>query len=144
LADRAIDNDAEPLAELIPERFVDVSAKARKRVELLAPGEPVRKAKIAWQIADVPANRYSGGAGVEPEERRAACRRPDEAEEESDRRRLAGAVRPQISEDLAGLDTEVEVDERAYLSAVRLRQANSLDGRRFGHSLRSYCRHPHS
>ena len=69
---------------------------------------------------------------VEPEHGCATRRRVDQVEQEPDRRALARAVRAEVAEHLAALDAQVEPDERAGLSLVRLGEPAGLDGRR-GH-----------
>ena len=60
-------------------------------------------------------------ARVHAEHRRAALGRADEVEERADRRRLAGAVRPEVAEDLAGMHLELQIHDTAA-RAVGLRQ----------------------
>jgi hypothetical protein len=52
LPERAVEDGAEPLAELAAISRVDLAAQPGERVELLAAGEPVEEAEVAGQIAD--------------------------------------------------------------------------------------------
>ncbi len=56
LPDRAVEHDAEPLAERVAERRSG-AAQANERVELLARGEPVGEPQVAGQVADPAARR---------------------------------------------------------------------------------------
>ena len=132
VADRPVELQGEPLAQLVAEAVVGAAAQARERVELLAGGHPVVQPQLAGEVAD-PAPRLDALApGVEPEHGRAARRRVDQVEQEPDRRALARPVRAEIAEHLAALDAQVEPDERAGLSLVGLGEPAGLDGRR-GH-----------
>src|SRR5207245_11192728 len=66
------------------------------------------------------------------EEPRRALRRPDQPEQHPQRRRLAGAVRPEVAEHVAALDRQVDVVDRDDL-AVPLDEAARLDGLRLVH-----------
>jgi hypothetical protein len=46
--------------------------------------------EVAGQVAEPPAERYALAARIEPEHHGRACRRPNQVEEQPDRRRLAG------------------------------------------------------
>ena len=64
--------------------------------------------------------------GVVAQDGGTAGRRPQEAEQEADRRRLAGTVGPKEAEDLALADREVDVLDPPAL-AVSLGEADGLD-----------------
>ena len=70
---------------------------------------------------------------VAAEELDASLARTDEAEQHPQRRRLAGAVRPEIAEDVARLDGQVDVVDRDEL-AVALDQGARRDGRGIRHA----------
>src|SRR4051794_29019116 len=52
------------------------------------------------------------GLGIDPEDVCSPTRPADEAEQEMDRRRLAGADRREAADHLAGADVEAQLDER--------------------------------
>jgi hypothetical protein len=81
----------------------------------------------AYPVAPAPARVL----GVDAEHPDVAAGPAAVALENLDRRRLAGAVRPQEAEDLTGLHLEVDASNGLVLS-VTLRQAADGD-RRFGH-----------
>ena len=112
LPDRPVEDDAEPLAELLAEPGVEPAAKPGERLELLTAGQPVGEAQVAREVAD-PAARLDGSTPVSiAEDGRAAGGRADQPEQKPDRRALARPVRPEVPEDLAALDAQVEVGER--------------------------------
>ena len=135
LPDRAVQLDAEPLAERVAERR-SCAAQANERVELFARRQPVGQAQVAGQVADAPSCRDPGAAAVQAEERCPPGRRPDQVEQQPDRRALAGTVRPEVAEDFPLLDPKVEARERRDATAVGLREAGGLDRRRGGRRLR--------
>ena len=71
-------------------------------LEDLAGAEPGLVAEQLGQVADPPPRRAV--AERRAEDRAAAAGRAGEAEQQLDRGRLAGAVRPEEAEDLAGVD----------------------------------------
>src|SRR5207344_1350651 len=87
------------------------SPQVREETEQLAAGHPLVQPEVARQVAEPLANAHAVASRVEPEDAEPAVRRADQVEQQADRRRLAGAVRPQEAEDLAGLDREVDVDD---------------------------------
>src|SRR4029078_13033825 len=99
-------------AERVSERHVDAAAQAAERLELLPTVEAIRESEIARQITDAAASADAFSLGVEPEDRRPPSGWSDQAEEETDRRALARAVRTQVAEHLARLDPEIEAVER--------------------------------
>jgi hypothetical protein len=89
--------------------------------------EPRLVAEELGQVAD-PCARHAiteGGAKHTPGSRR----RPGETEQELDRRRLAGSVRSEETEQLATTDAQVEPVERGR-PTERLDDAIELDGGR--------------
>ena len=126
---RAVEHDAEAFAELVAKPLVDGAPEARERLELVAPGQPVRGAEVSRQVADQPPRRDSLRTRVQAVDRGSSRRRVDEPEEQADRGGLPGTVRAEVAEDLAPLHAEDEVDERAYLAVVRLGEPERLDRR---------------
>ena len=109
-------------------------AQLREVGEELARGQPLVEPQVAGQVADPAAHARGRAARVDAEQLDPPARRPDQVEQQPDRRRLAGAVRPEEAEHLAGLDLEVEVDDAA-LAAVQLGQSfGADDGVAGGHS----------
>jgi hypothetical protein len=131
LPDRSVELDPEPLAERVAERRCD-AAEASERVELLAPGEAVGQTQVAWEVADPAPRCDTFPAAVQAEERGAAGRRPDQVEQQPDRRALARTVRAEVAEDFPLLDPKVEARERRDATAVGLREPRGLDRRRGG------------
>jgi hypothetical protein len=87
------------------------------------------ESQIAREIADAAASRDAFRTRVVPEDRRAARRRLDQVEEETDGGALARSVWAEVAEDLAALDAEVEIYEGPDPAGIRFRQAVRLDGR---------------
>jgi hypothetical protein len=103
LPDRTVEHHLEPLTQRAAKRGGRV-AQANERVELLTCGEAVCEPQIAREVAHLPARRDPVSAAVQAEHDRPARGRPDQVEQQPDRRALAGAVRPEEAEDLAPLD----------------------------------------
>ncbi len=97
------------------------------RVELqhLAGGQPRLVAEQLGQVADATPRRAV--AERPAEDRPVALGRPREAEQQLDRRRLAGAVRAEQAEHLAAVDAQVEGIE-GDRRAVGLAEAADVDG----------------
>jgi hypothetical protein len=133
LADRAVEDDTEPLAELGSKLPVDRAANTGERVELLVTRQSVGEAEVTRQVADLPVCLDRCSPRVDTEDRRAAGSRSDQPEQEPDGGALARPVGPQVAEHLAALDAEVEVDQRANRLVVRLREGKGLDRRGGGH-----------
>ena len=125
----AVQVEVEPLDQLVHVARIDADAQAREEREVLAARQARVEGELARDVADVPADLDALPARVQPEHDGPARRRTDEVDEEPERGRLAGSVRPQVAEDLAALDLEGEVDD-APRPAVALRQALGLDCRR--------------
>jgi hypothetical protein len=134
LPDRPVEDDLEPCAQLVAEVGVHGASKPGERVELLATRQAVREPEVAREVADALSRGDGVGARVEPEEHGMPARGTNEAEQQADRRALAGSVRPEVSEDLATLDPDVEVDERLDAAVVRLRQTGGLDRGHVAHA----------
>ncbi|MDY7555563.1 hypothetical protein RGU41_01600 [Cryobacterium sp. 10C3] len=104
---------------------VDREEPADEPEEFLG-GHPVVEAGHVGQEADPSADRVVDRRDVAAEDLHAAARRPGEAGQHPEQRRLAGSVRAEEPEDRAFLDLEVDVVERAVL-AVGLGQAAGAD-----------------
>jgi hypothetical protein len=76
----------------------------------------------SWKTTLEIAGRQRAAYDVVPAERGAAARRHDRRREHPDRRRLAGPVRAEQPEDLAGLDLEVDALDRLDATGIRLRE----------------------
>ena len=91
------------------------------------------KAEVARDVPHAPTRLDRLGPRVAAEDLRPARRGADQVEEKADRRALPGAVRAEVAEDLASLDVQVDVGERAHAARVRLREAVHVDRRGLGH-----------
>jgi hypothetical protein len=100
-------------------------------VEVLASGEVAVKARLLDDRADAGEGGRAALPEVVAEQAHRAARRPGEAEEQADERRLAGAVRPQESERASARHLQVDGLERGAV-AEALAQAMGLD-RELGH-----------
>ena len=109
LPDRTVEDAAEPLDERVPRCVVDASSESPERVQLLPAGQPVGETQVARQVAD-PSPSLDVAPGIEPCDGGLSGRRTNQVEKETDGRALAGAVRPEVAEDLPALDAQVEVD----------------------------------
>ena len=69
---------------------------------------------------------------ITPEEPRVALRRADQPEQHPQRGRLAGAVRPEVAEDVASIDRQVDVVDGDDV-AIALDQPSRFEGRRVAH-----------
>ncbi len=100
--------------------------KAAVEIEQAAPGVIIGKAVIFGEIADALAD--CRGAGRLAEHVRLAVGGADDAQEQLDHRRLAGAVLAEAAEDLAAVDVERHAAERLD-PAVVLDEILDLDDR---------------
>ena len=106
---------ADPRALVAGRDAVDVGEEA----QVVEAGEPVVEAALAAEdVADAAADLLRLPCDVEAEDPRLAGGGQQERGEDLDRRRLAGAVRPEQAEELAGSDLEAEVDDRVDLADV--------------------------
>ena len=87
----------------------------REVAEHLASGEVLVEAEVARADSRCGVGASGRDRGSSPNTSHAAAGRPDQVEQEPDRRRLAGAVRPEEAEDLPGLDLEVDGVDTAIL-----------------------------
>ena len=126
LAEAAARVEVEALDELVDVGLVDAAAQVREVADRLGAREPVVEVPLARQVAEPAMDRDRVGRCLDAEHLRDAGGRPDEVEQDPDRRGLAGAVRAEEAEDLALVDDEVDVDDAPVL-AVRLGELLGLD-----------------
>ena len=110
---------------------VDATPQVGEVLERLAPGELVVERELAGQVADPPVDGHRVGGRLDAEDPCAPARRPDVVEQCTDRRRLAGAVRPEETEGLALVYDQVDVDDPA-VATVGLGELFDFDDRRHG------------
>ncbi len=126
LAEAARRVEVEPRHELrLPPR-IDAAPEVAVVLDRLAARQAVEQRELAGQVAHASMNGDRIDGRLDPEDPGLPGGRPDKVEEQPDRRRLAGAVRPEEAEDLALLDRQVDVDDPPMLAVV-LRQALGLD-----------------
>ncbi len=116
--------DADELEQLIRPRLQRAAAHplhAALEHQVLTARAELVDARVLRHVPDQPANRVLLAAHVVPEDRRCAFVGVRERDEYAYRRRLAGAVRAEETEDLALADLERHAVERSNL-AVRLTQ----------------------
>ena len=89
--------------------------RLREVLDRLAAGQAVVEGELAGDVADPAVDRDRVHGRLDAEHERAAARRPDEVEQRPDGGRLAGAVRAEEAEHLAGLDLQVDVDDAAVV-----------------------------
>ena len=134
--------DVEALDQRCLVRAVHAATQTREVAQRLAAGEPVVQRELAWDVPDTPVDRDGIRAGLDAEDPGRPARRPDEVEDRPDRRRLAGPVRPQESEHLALIDTQVDIDD-APVRPVGLGELVGLDDRGHGAPSRVPCQPNH-
>ena len=105
------------------------AGKPLVEAEQLLRGHPARKTEELGQVPE--ARSRLPGAGARPADERRAARRPDEPARDLHQRRLAGAVRPEQSHQLAFGHLEIDTVERLH-PPVALGQG--LDSERGGHT----------
>ncbi len=105
---------------------VDAAAQVGEVLQVLAARQAVVEGELAGQVADPPVDRHRVGARRDAEHPGRPRGRPDQVEEGPDRRRLAGAVRPQEPEDLPLGNGEIDLDDPA-VAAVALGELLGLD-----------------
>ena len=103
----------------------------RVQHQVLLGGQPIVQRRVLEDDADAPAHLVRRRRDVQPRQPRASRRRLQQRAEDLDGRRLAGAVRPEEPEDLAGADGEPDPAHRLHLT-VRLGEILDLDDR--GHA----------
>jgi hypothetical protein len=92
---------------------IDTAAQVAEVFERLSAGQSVVEGELAGQVAEPPVDRRWVGRRLDVEDVCLAAGRPDQVEQSPDRRRLASAIRPEETEDLALLDIEVHFDNPA-------------------------------
>jgi hypothetical protein len=128
LAERPVHVRLEALRELGPaSEIAHAASLGQERQQLLA-GQSRVIAEVAREVPQPRADRAAVPAAVEPEDLRRAARGMQEVEQRAHRRRLAGTVRPQETEHLAGFDPHRDVLDAAG-AAVLLGQLLRLDDR---------------
>src|SRR5450759_1241060 len=100
---------------------VGTAAHAAEVSDHLLAAQAAELRHIAWQVTDRVLHGHVVTPAVEPEDIGCAPGGPDHAHEQPDRRRLAGAVGTEITENLLRGDVEVEVEE-ASPNAIVLRE----------------------
>ena len=145
---------ADPLLALLVEpdrvdQLVDpVPAVARRQAvelaehpELLADGQdPVARLLAAGDHVHDPADLLGLALDVEAEDPGGPLRRQEERRQDLDQRRLAGAVRAEQAEELAGLDLEVDAvegDDGLRLDVVDAPDPADVDRERLGLGVRA-------
>ncbi len=118
--------EVERLDQLRDVGLVHAAAQVPEVGDGLRARQPVVQVELAGQVADALVDRDRVGGRLDAEDLGPPGGRPDEVEQDTHRRRLAGAVGPEEAEDLALGDLEVELDDAAML-AVGLGQALGLD-----------------
>jgi len=122
------------------EDLVDPARRAvavQRRAELqVATARQVRVEARRLDEARDPVERRDAGLRVAAEQPDAAGGRPDEAEHHPQRGGLARAVRPEIAEDVARQDRQVDAADRHEVAVV-LDEPADLDRRRVGHGVQS-------
>jgi hypothetical protein len=119
--------ELEPLDELVAICGVDAALEIAQVGQQLLARQLAVERQLAGDVADSPVDCQAVLVHVEPEHLSRAARRPNEIEQQADRRRLARAVRPQEPEDLARLNDQIHVQDSTRVMAVPLGQLVSLD-----------------
>ena len=108
--------------QLVTVGLVDLAVDPPEEVQRLGTGQGRPQVGLPGHVGEAPVRLHRAGLAVEAEDLAAPRRRPREAQHETDRRRLAGAVGAEVADHLPGRDLEVEMIERHHL-AEALRQA---------------------
>jgi len=133
LARRPVQIEIEPCRQLLDPLGRHLAAQETKVFRVVASGEPVVHGRLTRQITHLPMHRDGVSPRVASKHLRTSGRRPEHAREQPQGGRLAGAVRPEIAEDLSRLDLKVEIAE-GNPAAVGLGQPLGPHDRRFGHA----------
>ena len=120
--------EIETLGELADDPLVHAAAQATEVHEKVERRASRRRLQLAGQISDPTPNLDALVVRVHPANPGFASCRSDQVQHQPDRRRLAGAVRTEVAEHLALLDTKVEILDSAR-AAVELGQSGSLECR---------------
>ena len=92
---------------------IEAAAQAAQQVDRLAAGQVGPQVHVARHVGEPPVQRHAVAPGVAAQEPRLAGVGAQQAEQDADRRRLAGAVGAEEAVHLAGLDGQVQPVERA-------------------------------
>ena len=111
LASRLAQVEVEPLRQRTGAGRPTDPVEVTDVVDVVLPGEPRVERDVARDVADPPMQLVTARPGIEPEQLDAARRGPGEPHDDPQRRRLAGAVGPEVAEDLAVLDDEVDATQ---------------------------------
>src|SRR5262249_27745601 len=118
LAEPATEVEVEPLGKRCNSRAVDAGSQAGYVADHLAAAEAAELRQLSGQVADETLDLDRPRLAVHTEDLGPAARRPDHVHQQPDRRRLAGAVRAKVAEDLAGGHVEVEVEQPPTVAVV--------------------------
>ena len=110
--------ELETIDQLRPVGPIRTPAQVAEVLERLGAGQVAVEGEFAGQVAHPPGDGESVAVGVEPQHLGPSRCRTDEIEQQTGRRRLARAVRPEETEDLARPDLEVDPDDPAGLAVV--------------------------
>jgi hypothetical protein len=119
---------SEALGQLVPDAAIDAAPELGEVVQHRLTTESRIEREVARKEADPAPYLEAVGVGVELHQRGRARGRCDQVQQEPHRGRLAGAVRPQETEDLATLDLEVEIEEPAPFPVVLGQAAGAYRG----------------
>ena len=125
---------------------IDPAAQVPEVLDGLGARQPVVQSELARQVPDPTVDLDRAPEAVEAEDAGRPRTRPDQVEEQADRRRLAGAVRAEEPEDLALLDLEIDVDDPAMTAVMPLLSRagwplRASGSRPRGATLRGRCDH---
>ncbi len=126
--DRPIQLGVEALGELLGVGQVLHAAERREVAQQVATGHARVERHLAGEVADVAPELDGRTVCRVAQDAGRALRRTNEVQEQADGGRLSRAVGPEVAEDLALPDLEVDVDDAA-LAAVGLGQSLGPDGR---------------
>src|SRR5205814_951801 len=119
--------------QLVDSIAATVAVESREELEVLAAAEVGVEVRRLDEAGNAVERGRQVVLGVAPEEPRLALVLVDQAEQDPERRRLAGSVRPEEAVDVAPFDGQVDVVDSGD-RAVALDEAAGLEW--------SLCRHP--
>ncbi len=117
--DRPVQVEIQPLRQLLELAEPGAVAERGERFKVRAAIHPFVQPELAGHVADPGMDGGCVRAGLQAEHRDAPRGRPQQVEHRADRRGLAGAVWPEVAEDLTCADVERQVDHAAACT-VRL------------------------
>src|SRR5207248_9364745 len=126
LAESPAEVELEPLAQRTHAPGVDATAHPGEVGHHLAAGQASELGHVAGYVTHPALDVDRVARAVQAEDVGRAAGRPDHPHEQADRGRLAGAVRPEVAEDLLGRDLEVQVED-ASAGAVILGELGCPD-----------------